>query len=558
MLIAFTNVGIRLNGRTSGQTKTTCPRCSQSRKHPNDPCLSVNIDEGIWHCHNCQWAGTVKQKAVPKKEYKTPEINRTAVSDSWVSWFKGRGISKATIMHFGITESQEYSAAAGKEVSCVNFNYYRDEKLVNIKFRGPDKQFKMSAGAELILYGMDAVKDKDSIVICEGEVDALSMYESGIFNAVSVPNGASLGNNKLEYLDNTWQLFENKQKIILATDNDQPGRALMEALAQRFGKDRCYIVDYPDGCKDANDVLLLYGKDILSRLVESARMYPLDGITTLEGIEERLDYLYKFGSDRGLKIGFETFDNHMSWKKGEFTIVTGVPGSGKSEFIDQIMLKLSEIHDWKWGVFSAENQPEEQHLKKMAEKFIGKPCFASLPNSMNEDEYFSAKVFLSEHMYFVSVAENNLTLDGILEKIKQLVLRYGIQGFVIDPWNYIEHAIPRGYTETQYISEALTKVSRFVKNHNVHGIIVAHPTKIKKNEATGKYNVATLYDCAGSANFFNKADNGLSVYRHFDTGIVEVYIQKIRHKYIGKLGYVSFSWDYASGRYSETVHQNTY
>lgn len=548
--------GIDLKGKTTGSIKITCPQCSAVRKHRTDPCLSVNIDEGVWNCHNCGWSGSAGKRTYTKRrEYKLPEINKTALSDEWVSWFAGRGISKATIIRYGITESFEWSEAAGLKVACVNFNYFRNELPVNIKYRSPAKGFKMAKDAELIFYGMDIAADKNSIIICEGEIDTLSMHEAGIFNSVSVPNGASKGNQKLEYLDNCWEYFEGKS-IYLATDNDEAGVSLREALATRLGKDRCFIIDFPEGCKDANDVLVRHGKDILSRCVKMARAYPLDGVVTVMDIEDRFNDLYLNGNDRGKKVGFETFDEHLTWKEGEFTIVTGIPGSGKSEFIDQIAMRLAEIHGWRWGIFSPENQPEEQHMKKMAEKLIGKPCNAKLPASMDADEFMAAKDFINDHMFFVSVAGNDISIDGILEKMRQLVLRYGIKAFIIDPWNYIEHNIPKGYTETQYISEALTKVSRFCKLYKVHGIVVAHPVKIRKNETTGKYNIATLYDISGSANFFNKADNGLSVYRHFDTGVVEVYIQKVRHKYIGKLGYVIFKWNFFNGRYEETKIQH--
>lgn len=558
MLRELSDLGIKLNGRTSGSAKVTCPQCSASRKHSSDPCLSVDIDEGVYMCHNCGWHGSAGKKSfVKRKEYKLPEINKTALSDDWVSWFEKRKISKATIIRYGITQSDEWSEAAKAKVSCINFNYFRDSKLVNIKYRNANKGFKMAKDAELIFYGMDVVNRNSHFAICEGEMDALSLHEAGIWGVVSVPNGASKGSQKLEYLDNTWQFFEGVERINLATDNDEAGISLREALATRLGKDRCWIVDYPEGCKDANEVLMQHGKAVLTSCVVNARPYPLDGVITVLDVEDRFNKLYLEGNDRGKKIGFETFDQHITWKEGEFTLVTGIPGSGKSEFIDQVVMKLAELHGWRWGIFSPENQPEEQHMKKMAEKLIGKPCFAKLPGSMDESEFLAAKDFINEHMYFVGVAENDISVEGILEKMRQLVLRYGIKGFILDPWNYIEHAIPKGYTETQYISEALTKISRFCKLYKVHGIVIAHPVKIRKNEATGKYNIATLYDISGSANFFNKCDNGLSVYRHFDTGVVEVYVQKIRHKYIGKLGYVVFKWQYHNGRYEETVIQHT-
>jgi len=130
-----------------------------------------------------------------------------------------------------------------------------------------------------------------------------------------------------------------------------------------------------------------------------------------------------------------------------------------------------------------------------------------------------------------------------------LVLRKGIKGLLVDPWNYIEHKIPAGYSETQYISEALTEFRTFCLKYGVHGIIIAHPTKLQKEKSTGKYEVPTLYSVSGSAHFFNKTDNGLSVWRDFETNVVDVYIQKVRDSWLGKIGFTSFNYNTMTRQY---------
>lgn len=546
-------LGINLLGRNSGSIKTFCPKCSESRKNKRDKCLSVEINEGVYNCHNCGWAGTVNEsKKIEKKEYKVPVFNNTQLSDKTLNWFvETRGISKSTVMRFQISESVEWMPQVEKEMTSINFNYFRNGQLINIKFRDAKKNFKLSKDAELIFYNLDSVLEADTVIICEGEIDCLSFYESGLYEAVSVPNGASKGSMKLEYLDNCWQYFENKTKIIIATDNDEPGLMLREELARRLGKDRCWIFKYPDGCKDANDVLLKFGSDGLRQCYDQIIEYPIEGIKTVLDLEERIDDLYINGFPKGSRIGFDYLDDLISWRPGEFTTFTGIPGSGKSEFVDQIMVKLANHHDWRWAIFSAENQPEELHFTKLSEKFFGKSFYSTNQDyRMTPEELYQCKVFVNDHFFFINIEDANISLDGLLQKGKELVRRKGINGFMIDPWNYIEHKIPSGYTETQYISEALTKIARFTKMHNIHIIIVAHPTKIQK-EPTGKYRVATLYDIAGSAHWFNKTDNGVSVYRDFETNIVDVYVQKIRFKFIGKIGRASFEWDKHTGRYKE-------
>lgn len=549
------NLGINLKGRTSGSFKTQCPKCSDERRNKRDACLSVDITEGVYNCHHCGWKGGVNDSKFEKKTYVVPQFNNTQLSDKTLEWFLKRGISKATVIRFGITESTEWMPQVEKEMTCINFNYLRDGQPVNIKFRDAKKNFKLAKGAELIFYNLDAIKEAQEAIICEGEIDCLSFHEAGLYHAVSVPNGASKGSQKLEYLDNCWKYFENIPKIILATDNDEPGIALREELARRLGKERCWIFHYPEECKDANDVIVKGGDPrILKRCMDFITEYPIEGITSVEDLNDRINLIYQNGPPKGQKIDYTNFDKLISWRGGEFTGITGIPGSGKSEFTDQIMVKLSKIHDWKWGVFSAENQPEELHFAKLSEKYIGRSFYSTNPDyKMSLEELDNAKGFINDRFFFVNIDEKNITLDGLLQKARELVLRKGINGFLIDPWNYVEHKIPFGYTETQYISEALTKVSRFAKLNNVHIIIIAHPTKISKDDE-GKYRVATMYDIAGSAHWFNKIDNGISVYRHFDTGLVDVYIQKIRFKFIGEIGKASFEWDRFTGQYKEATN----
>jgi twinkle protein len=553
MIEKLYELGIDLKGRTSGQVKVVCPKCSHTRKKKNDTCLSVNINTGSYNCHNsCGFSGSVGYtEKMEKKVYKVPVINNTQLSDKTLDWFvSNRKVSKSTVMRFGLTESMEWMPQVEKEMNCINFNYFRDEKLVNIKFRDGKKNFKMAKDAELVFYNLDSIKDSEEAIICEGEIDCMSFYESGLYNVVSVPNGASKGSQRLEYLDNCWKYFEGKKKIIIATDGDEPGIMLRDELARRLGKERCWIFQYPDECKDANEILVKAGPEVLKKCMDYIIEFPLEGITSISDIEDRINNIYKNGYPKGHRIGFNSLDEFITWRTGEFTAVTGIPGSGKSEFIDQVTLKLSVLHDWKWAVFSAENQPEELHFAKLSEKYIGKSFYSTNSEyKMDTEELYKSKVFVNDHFFFVNINEINVTLDGLLAKARELILRKGINGFLIDPWNYIEHKIPHGYTETQYISEALTKISRFCKVNNIHIIVVAHPTKIQKED--GKYRVATMYDIAGSAHWFNKIDNGMSVYRDFETGLVDVHIQKIRFKFIGQIGKASFTWDKYTGKYSE-------
>src|SRR5690606_18575547 len=158
-----------------------------------DPCLSVNIPEGLYRCHNCGWAGGVGVKEKPeKKEYAIPIFNnRTDLSDKTVKFFQSRCISQDTLKHFKVTNSNRFFPQLNSNHESIDLNYFRDNKIVNIKFRCPHKCFMMHKGSEPIFYNLDSIKDSDVVYLVEGEGDCMAVHECGIPNVISVPNGAT-------------------------------------------------------------------------------------------------------------------------------------------------------------------------------------------------------------------------------------------------------------------------------------------------------------------------------------------------------------------------------
>lgn len=414
------------------------------------------------------------------------------------------------------------------------------------------KYFKLSKDSELIFYNLDCLEGAKECVIVEGEIDALSVYEAGYYTVLSVPNGASKGSQKLEYLDNCWEYFDGIEKVILWTDNDEAGYNLREELARRIGKEKCYRVQHLNDCKDANEALIKYGKQAVLQVIEQSQPFPIEGVVTMEDmIEDVLNY-YHNGYPEGTKAGIPNLDDLISFMAGQMTIITGIPGSGKSEFTDYVMCQLASLYNWVWGICSFENQPSALHVTKLVEKLSGKAFgFRKDPNNrLSTDELGDAVAVIDSNFHFININETDVTLPGILQKAEELVKRRGLKGLLIDPWNYIEHKIPKGYTETQYISESLTQIKTFAIRTGVHVILIAHPTKLQKDKATKKYEVPTLYQISGSAHFFNKTDNGITVYRDFQTNIVDVYIQKVRYSWLGKIGYCSFMYSTETRQYS--------
>ena len=183
-------------------------------------------------------------------------------------------------------------------------------------------------------------------VITEGEMDVLALHEAGIKNAISVPNGATLNSNNLDYLDNCIDYFEDKEKVILAVDNDEPGLALQQELIRRLGAEVCFLTTFED-CKDANDYLIKYGKEKLVKRIEGARPVPLENVKTFKDIEDEITDFVRNGFKRGYQIGLPNFDNIFSTYTGQFITVTGIPSSGKSDFVDQMVVGYNQKYQWK-------------------------------------------------------------------------------------------------------------------------------------------------------------------------------------------------------------------
>ncbi len=530
--MTYSDYDIDVGNKASGQTYTICPKCSHDRKKKNTKCLGVNLDKGIWHCNHCNWSGSLskKQYVLPKWE------NNTQLSDKVLEWFQKRNISQETLVKMQIAEKSEYMPQVESERTVVCFPYIKDNKVLNVKYRTSDKLFKLYKDAELIFYNIDGIKDQEEVLIVEGEIDALTMIQLGYTNTVSVPNGATKGNNNLQYLDNCYQYFENVKKVIIATDNDEPGERLAHELARRIGIEKCSRALFGI-YKDANEAYCKEGKVEFSDI----KPFPIEGVF---GVSDHWDGLLKILRD-GFPKGWRPrgrIGEFISFHPGYTTILTGIPGHGKSEVLDQILIQLSIDYNLRGGYFTPENRPTELHLIKLIEKVMGKSAWKA--DKLNLEK---VKDFLDERVFWIYPSEG-YDLDTILEKIRQAVLRYGINWFVLDPWNKLEHQYTQ--SETKHVSESLDKIANFNHKNGTHAFIIAHPTKMRFDHDKAMYDVPGLYDISGSANFYNKADIGMTMYKDGQNKNT-LYIQKVKFKYWGSIGSVELNWNHENGRYDE-------
>ena len=560
----YNDFGINIPfGRTSGKVKTFCPQCHARRTDKRDKSLSVDLDKGVWNCHYCGWAGSINFDDSPEakkkwmqnqgwyiqtqirhqpKTYKMPLPRATApMEPKALAWFNGRGISQTTLEALKVTEGLEWMPQKEGKANTVQFNYYKNGQLVNTKFRTGDKCFKLVSGAELLPYNIDGIKGTKECIITEGEMDALSFYECGRHDVVSVPNGA---NANLDYLDEYIEdYFDDKETIYIASDTDTKGVLLRDELLRRFGAERCRVLEYGEGCKDANEHLQKFGKESLLKCLEDAPEMKVEGVYTVSDFEQSLDALFEEGWQRGVTIGHFNFDQYCSFETKRLCVVTGIPGSGKSEFIDEMAERLNIRYGWRFAYFSPENAPLAYHASKLIEKFVGKR-FAR--TTMLPSEYKQVKEHLEKNFFFIAPTDN-YKVENILEKAKFLVRRKGIKALVIDPYNRLENE-QGTRSETQYISELLDKLTNFAQRNDILIILMAHPTKQPKNK-DGIIEAPTLYDISGSAHFYNKADFGIVVHRDRVQDVVQVHVQKVKFRHLGSCGTALFKYNINNGRY---------
>ena len=561
----FANYHVDVRRHTSGVVKTICEQCLPTGRNKRDRSLRVNIDTGRCHCYHCgadfyvpddteerekaerQAARKRRAAAVVPQHFQRPvfDASKTTLSDATERWLvETRCIPQSVIAELRITEQEEFMPQFGAKERCVCFNYFEGGQLVNTKFRSGKKHFKMVQGAELIPYNIDSLIGQTSCIIHEGELDAASSIAAGFKGVISVPAGA---NSNLSWLDRFMEThFEDLEEIIIAVDTDSAGIRLRDELVNRLGAERCRVVAYGPDCKDANEHLVKYGLESLRIAIEQAVEVPLEGIFTAADLHGDLRALFDNGFGPGAETGWEEMDKICTYERRRNIIVTGTPGAGKSEWVDELVLRLCLRHQWKIGFFSPENIPIVYHLRKLIEKLTGHRFQNGC--GMTEGLLARSEEFLAENVSHISL-KGNATPDRVLAKARELVVRRGCRIFVFDPLNRFDHEPAPGQTETQYISNLLNKFTEFATQYNCLLILVAHPRKMNRNPTTGATPRVEMYDINGSADFYNKADYGIVVERDKEIGITRVYVDKVKFKHLGVGGVATFVYDPVNGRY---------
>jgi twinkle protein len=502
------------------EQRIECKSCiARGVSNPREKCLAVNLSKGVFHCHKCgdDYSGVIETIDKPlehtQKPYNEPKpVDKYDLSTKAIEFFKSRLISLNTLKRFKVTADEK----------SINFNFFKYDKLINIKRRFPQKKFSLEKGCEITFYNYDAIND-ECVLITEGEIDALTVYECmPNMPVVSLPNGA----NSLNFLDNEIEVLENVNEIIIATDGDNKGIEARNRLIARFGNDRASFIVYPKDCKDLNEVLINHGKDEVIKCIEDRRQVPIKAVYTAQDYEEEIKNYIINGFPDGLDTGTE-LDNVIKLMLSEFVIISGTPNAGKSTVLDWITsLHVSSMkNNVRVCVLSAENKVSI-HITKIATHFLKRKVADS---GIVDSDVQGVLNFINDNYVFVSTPDmDDMNYMAVIDKMKEVVKRYGCNYFIVDPYNYIE----RESTDHTSHAPTLRAFANFAKNYNALTMLVAHPRKMEKTE-DGNYRYVTPYDIAGSSDFYNIADTILSVWRDFQTNKNTILVQKVRNEWLG-------------------------
>ncbi len=532
-----------------GKPQGTCPLCSHTRKPENRKakCASYDWERGLGTCHNCDTSfqlHTYQRKGASEKVYVRPESTVVPKVNTKVEqWFETRGISAQTLADLQVGEGSEWMPQTGKSENTIHFNYYMGDQLINVKYRDGRKNFKLYKGAEKIFYNINSIVGYDSCIIVEGEMDVLAMHEAGVKNVISVPNGATLNSNNLDYLDNCIDYLEDKTEIILALDTDEPGQALKQEFIRRLGAEVCYLVDFDD-CKDANEYLLKHGANELKNAIHTRKQVPLEGVSTLYDIEDELKDFVQNGFKPGFQVGLPNFDKIFSTYTGQFITVTGIPSSGKSDFVDQMVVGYNNNYGWKTAYASPENQPTYLHAHKLMRKhWQDMPT----PGDIGGQQWKKVADHVNDNYFFIDM--DRYTLESVLRKGAELVKRKGIKCLVIDPFNKVRDTNAHSDDVNRYTMDYLQKIEIFAKKYDVLVFIVAHPTKMYKGQ-DGKIEEPTMYNIKGGGEWYDASYHGLLVHRDYENKTVKAKVLKVKFQNLGENGAEAhFTWEPRSGSF---------
>lgn len=456
----------------------------------------------------------------------------TGLSNAAIQHLTARGLDAEIVSRHGIVSCEP--RASDRDGVWIEIPTIIGGKVVKRKYRtlSDPKHFDAQPGGENQFWNFEVLLDRSlddqPLIITEGELDAVAALQAGFARVVSVPNGAPKEQTPLEqdqdgrryqFLHAAKPLLADTREIILATDNDGPGIALMNDLAVRLGKARCKWLQYPRDCKDLGDALRHYGSKGVTKTIARAQWVKVDGIyrmSELPPLPER-----------------RVYDVGLPWmiRPGDFCVMTGIPSAGKSTVLNEVAGRLAVQYGLGTAFASFEQQPQVDHRRNLRAWYARKPVHEqSLAETRAADEW------IDRHFSFIVPGDDDdVTLSWLIERVSAAVVQHGSRVVIVDPWNEMDHLRPADLTLTEYVGFAIKEFRRMAKKFQVHVIVAAHPAKMKRDKE-GNYPVPSLYDISDSAHWANKPELGVVVFRPNDHETVFRLVKSRYHEILGKPG----------------------
>ena len=541
-----------------------CLVCGDEDKHRRRFDGSFNQREGVGQCFCCgsrfvlaregnvdyTQEHCVKEHCVILSEYPS----------SIMAYLKQRGLKAETLHALGVGWATLPSGGDSSrnippvDKSFLAFRFLEQGEQVNVQYKSPDKEFRFEKGCRIIPYNIDAIHDAQTVYITEGMMDAAVLVQCGFEATVSLPNGCG---TRMACFDPYRDRFRGV-RIVYAGDTDKKGIEKRNEVARYFADNEFYFVEWSDG-KDANDVLMAGGEEQVRFCIEQrCRLLPPQGVATIDDQAEAFRELVDNGVPQFPGIRLHGFAHLVRFEPGRLMVISGFPGAGKSSFADYLVMSLCVQQGWRAAIYSPEKYPMSLHYYELGQILMGREMSPRHFTPQALDRGFR---FLRENIFHITEESN--AIEDILASATQLVRQKGIRTLLLDPFNYIGLPVLSGANDTQKISHVLKQIVDFAHQQKVLVILVAHPKKPQTDGGRKQEPMMpSLYDIAGSADFYNKCDYGLIMQRQCSTDYTKapaltwIHVLKVRFRHLGQIGARAFGYDTVSGRFVGTDDNN--
>ncbi len=522
-------------------------------------------------------APTVLQKIKPLDE--SPDCTdpdqlaaRRYLADQGISLATAIAAHIGCLRHYCITkDSEDKREQASTVFPCIAYVNYVDGRPVNAKYRScsPIQSPSPEEGQPIAYskfwsqdspttpcapYNIDCINPLlveeeiiPRLIIVEGGKDALILMEAGYRHVISVPSGAATDLAKCFEAFIPW--LEQVQDIVICGDSDLPGRTLVKRLSDYFGA-RCLFTILPGGCKDIGDVMKLYGTEVVRTVIDDAcACQTTDIITVEQRRKEVIDVLHgKY--DHGYSVGYGPLTDRIfhPTDTGGLIIMTGMPNSGKTDFLNDLTSRIMRDTERFVCYLSFEVPDKDKHIAHLVHLLLGKANTTDYT-----DEQLTPYIdFLNTHMIHLDMHEVPPTPGNILHRADLVRRRQPLKYLVIDPYLFVEAQNGKAETETQSIKSMLTRFQSWGREHHIWVIIVAHPRSLKKIDGKNEMEDINMYTISGSANWANLADFILSITRvnEPNRAFTRLDVLKVRDQELCRTGTVYYTRQ-PCGRYEE-------